>query len=118
MQLMITPADIRWWFWMMTLVFIAGALAGWTPAYYVVIAISAVQVFFFAAQEKGLAAFPSQIRVIYFILTLSGFWPGVRWYIYLVLLVGTIMVTFFGRCSIALVLKHMPWNRGREARLN
>jgi len=41
----------------------------------------------------------------------------VRWYIYAILLLGTIMVTFFARCSIALVLKHMPWNRGREVRL-
>jgi hypothetical protein len=28
------------------------------------------------------------------------------------------MVTFIGRCAIALVLKQMPWNRGRELRLN
>jgi hypothetical protein len=28
------------------------------------------------------------------------------------LLVGTFMVTFFGRCIIARVLAMMPWNKG------
>jgi len=80
--------------------------------------ISAVQVLFFLAQEKSLASFPSQIRVVYFAFTLFGLWPALRFFIYMILLVGTVMVTFFGRCSIALVLKQMPWNRGREVRLN
>jgi len=80
--------------------------------------ISAVQVLFFLAQEKSLASFPSQIRVVYFAFTLFGLWPELRFFIYMILLLGTVMVTFFGRCSIALVLKQMPWNRGREVRLN
>jgi predicted membrane metal-binding protein len=118
MELKINASDIRWWFWAITLVFIIAAIAGWEPGYYVVMAISAVQVLFFLAQEKSLVTFPSQIRVVYFAFTLFGLWPEVRLYIYIILLLGTVMVTFFGRCSIALVLKHMPWNRGREVRLN
>lgn len=118
MQLKINATDIRWWFWAITLVFIIAAVAGWEPGYYVVMGISAVQVLFFLAQEKSLVTFPSQIRVVYFAFTLFGLWPEVRVYLYIVLLLGTVMVTLFGRCSIALVLKHMPWNRGREVRLN
>ena len=118
MQLKINATDIRWWFWAITLVFIIAALAGWTLGYYVVMGISAMQVIFFLIQENSLVAFPSQIRLVYFAFTLFGLWPKVRLYIYIILLLGTIMVTFFGRCSIALVLKHMPWNRGREVRLN
>ncbi len=64
-------------------------------------AISAVQVVFFLTQERDPAAFPIQIRMVYFALTLFGLWPEVRWYLYLVLLVGTMMVTFFGRCDRA-----------------
>ncbi|MBE0549548.1 MAG: hypothetical protein IH627_18210 [Rubrivivax sp.] len=63
-------------------------------------------------------AFPVQIRLVYFVFTLFGLWPAARLPIYVVLLVGTFMVTFFGRCAIALVLKQLPWNRGRELRLN
>lgn len=118
MELKINATDIRWWFWATTLVFIIAAVSGWAPGYYVAMSISAAQVLFFLAQEKSLASFPSQIRVVYFAFTLFGLWPEVRFFIYIILLLGTVMVTFFGRCSIALVLKHMPWNRGREVRLN
>jgi len=110
--------DIRWWFWAATLAFIVAALIGWEPGYYVVIAISALQVVFFLGQEKSLSAFPVQIRVVYFALTLLALWPAARIIVYLLLLVGTVMVTFFGRCTIALLLKQMPWNQGREVRLS
>ena len=118
MELKINVKNIRWWFWAITLAFIVAAVAGWPLGYYVVMAISAVQVLFFLAQEKSLTAFPTQIRVVYFAFTLFGFWPQVRLVIYIILLLGTVMVTFFERCSIALVLKYMPWNQGREVRLN
>jgi hypothetical protein len=118
MELKINATDIRWWFWAVTLVAIVAAIAGWGPGYYVVMGISAVQVVFFLVQEKSLIAFPTQIRVVYFAFTLFGLWPEVRLVIYIILLLGTIMVTFFGRCSIALVLKYMPWNQGREVKLN
>jgi len=117
-ELNISSGDVRWWFWAVTLVFIIAAVAGWYPAFYVVMSISAVQVIFFLVQEKCLTSFPVQIRVVYFAFTLFGLWPEARLIIYIILLLGTVMVTFFGRCSIALVLKHMPWNKGREVRLN
>lgn len=118
MNVKLSPTDVRWWFWAVTLAFIVAAVVGWTPAYFVVMSISLGQVLFFLVQEKSLYAFPTQIRVVYFAFTLLGLWPEVRLYFYIILLLGTFLVTFFGRCSIALVLKHMPWNRGREVRLN
>jgi hypothetical protein len=118
MELKINATDIRWWFWAIALGFMIAALAGWIPGYAIVMGISAVQVIFFLAQEKSLIAFPVQIRIVYFAFTLFGLWPGVRLYVYLILLLGTVMVTFFARCVIALMLKQMPWNRGREVRLN
>ncbi|MCW9058479.1 MAG: hypothetical protein OQL11_06385 [Gammaproteobacteria bacterium] len=101
MELKINATDIRWWFWAVTLAFIVAAISGWIPGYYVVMAISAVQVIFFLVQEKSLTSFPTQIRVVYFAFTLFGLWLEVRLFIYIILLLGTIMVTFFGRCSIA-----------------
>ncbi len=111
MNIKTNPADLRWWFWTVTLLFIVAAVAGWTPGYGIVIAIS-------LAQERSVSAFPTQIRIVYFAFTLFGLWPEPRRAVYLLLLIGTIMVTFFGRCAIALVLKRVPWNRGREVRLN
>ena len=74
-------------------------------------AISAIQILYFAQKEDGLMAFPTQVRVLYFALTLFGLWAAVRFPLYIVLLNGTIMVTFTGRCFIALLLKSMPWNK-------
>lgn len=117
MKLKLEWKDPFWWFWAVTLAFIVAALAGWTPGYYVVIAISAVQVIVFLVREKDLMAFPMQIRLVYFAWTLTGLWAAGRLPFYALLCLGTIMVVFFGRCSIAMLLKHMPWNLQRAARL-
>ena len=118
MTLNVSTSDICWLFWLITLIFIVAAVLGWVPAYTIVIAISVVQVVFFLAQEKDLLAFPVQIRIVYLALALFGLWPQVRLPIYILLLLGTSMVTFFGRCLIALGLKLMPWNKERGMRLN
>ncbi len=117
MKLKLDLKDTFWWFWAITLVFIVTAIAGWKPGYYIVIAISAIQVIVFLLREGSALAFPAQIRIVYFALTLTGLWPVVRLPFYLLLLLGTVMVVFFGRCSISLLLMHMPWNRNRQARL-
>jgi hypothetical protein len=101
-----------------TLLLIVLALLGWGPGYAAVIGLSSVHLLYFLVQERSAVAFPVQIRTVYFVVTLFGLWPAARFPIYLVLLVGTLMVTFFGRCAIGLALKQMPWNRGRELRLN
>ena len=102
--------EVEWWFWAVTLVFILSAVVGWVPGYYIVIAISCIQMFYFAYRE-GLLSFPTQVRIVYFAFTLLGLWVAIRWPLFIVLLIGTIMVTFTGRCFIALVLKLMPWNK-------
>jgi hypothetical protein len=117
MKLKLELADPFWWFWAITLAFIVAAVAGWTPGYYIVVAVSAIQVVVFLVRERSVLAFPTQIRIVYFALTLTGLWAALRLPFYVLLLLGTIMVVFFGRCSIALVLKYMPWNRDRAARL-
>ena len=110
--------DIRWWFWLITLVFIVAAVIGWNPGYYIVIGISIFQVLYFLVQEKSLITIPSQIRIVYCLYSLLGLWNEGRFIAYLILLIGTVMVVFWGRCSIALFLKYMPWNKQREIRLN
>ncbi len=117
MKLKLEFRDPFWWFWTVTLAFIIAAIAGWTAGYYIVIAISAIQVVVFLLRERSVSAFPTQIRIVYFIWALTGLWPVIRLPFYIVLLLGTVMVVLFGRCSIAMVLKHMPWNRERAPRL-
>jgi hypothetical protein len=117
MKLKLELSDPFWWFWAISLAFIVAAIAGWTPGYIAVVAVSAVQVAVFLVRERSVLAFPTQVRLVYFAVSLIGLWPAVRLPAYILLLLGTIMVVFFGRCSIALALKHMPWNRDRAPRL-
>lgn len=117
MKLKLDISNPFWWLWTITLAFILAAIAGWMPGYYIVIAISALQVVIFLVRERSLTAFPTQIRIVYFLFTLTGFWVAGRFPFYLLLLLGTIMVVFFGRCSISLLLSKMPWNHNLQPRL-
>ena len=117
MKLKLGFTDPFWWFWAVTLVFILAALVGWMPGYTIVIAISAIQLIVFIIRERSLSAFPTQIRLVYLIWALTGLWAEIRLPFYILLFLGTFMVVFFGRCSISLLLQHMPWNRSRAPRL-
>ena len=111
MELAIKTKEVEWWFWAVTLAFILIALTGWVPGFYLVMAISLAQIFYFTQKEGSWKAFPTQVRIVYFALTLLGLWAAIRFPFYVLLLIGTVMVTFTGRCFIALVLKALPWNK-------
>ena len=53
-----------------------------------------------------------------FALACLGIIDTIRIPMILLLLVATARVILLGRCSIASLLKHMPWNRNEELRLN
>ena len=91
--------EITWWFWLISFGFILSAIAGWTAGYYAVMAISFIQVIYFLIKEKSIMSFPVQIRLVYFAFTLFGFWIGGRMYMFILLLLGTFMVTFLGPVS-------------------
>lgn len=110
MELAIETGKIDWWFWAILLTFILIALFGWIPAYYAVMAISGIQVLYFA-QRDGSWAFTTQVRILYFVVTLPALWTIIRFPLFILLLLGTAMVTFTGRCVLALMLKQMPWNK-------
>ncbi|MDH5398989.1 MAG: hypothetical protein OEX02_12640 [Cyclobacteriaceae bacterium] len=102
-----------WWIWAITLLFIILAVAGFSEGYYLVIAISGFQIVYVGIREKSLVAFESQVRIMYCALTLVGLWEVGRLYFYVLLLIGTVLVVFFGRCGVALFLRKMPWNKDK-----
>jgi hypothetical protein len=108
--------DVWWWYWAVTFFFILAALAGWPAGYGAVILVSAIQLVHSFVRNRSLVAFPVQIRLVYFAITLFGAWAALRFYVFVLLLIGTFMVVALGRCTIALILRAMPWNRGREVR--
>ena len=111
MELAVDTNKLDWWFWFITFVLIIVALFGWAPAFFAVMLISGIQVVYFAKKD-GRWAFTTQVRIFYFAVTLLGLWAAIRFPLFVLLLVGTAMVTFTGRCILALVLKRMPWNKG------
>lgn len=118
MTFTIDPKSLDWWFWLATLMLITAALLGWAPGYYGVVAVSAANLTFKAVQKVSLSAFAVQTRAVYLLLTLPGLWPAAGFWWYLALFVGTAMVVFFDRCTIARVLKHAPWNRNRPLQVD
>ena len=111
MKLKLEARKIDWWFWAITLIFIVFAVSGWDIAYNIVIIISAIQIIYFAFIQKSIFSFDTQVRIVYFAFTLTGLSATLRLPFYILLLIGTIMVVFWGRCGIALVLRKMPWNK-------
>ncbi len=111
MRLEIHVREPEWWFWAITLALICAALAGWSAGYRAVMLVSAVQVIWFAVATGNLVSFPSQVRLVYFGVTLLALWEPARVWVFAMLALGTFMVTAFGRCAISLALARMPWNR-------
>lgn len=118
MNFRISPKSADWWLWLVTWAFIVAALLGWMPAYPSVVAISLANLVAKAIEKRGVTAFAVQTRAVYCLLTLPGLWPELRFWWYLALLVGTTMVVFFDRCTIAIVLRRAPWNRDRSLQLD
>jgi len=121
MKLSVNPKSREWWYWALTLVcMVAGLAFNYLPGeqsaqlsaygFYGVILISMVQTIEYIFL-KGAFAFPSQVREVYTLFVIIALFDPTRIF-YWMLLVGTIMVTFVGRCIIARVLVMMPWNKG------
>ena len=117
MEIVVEPKKLEWWFWTVTSIFIIPALLGWVAGYYFVMVASALQILFFGCRLKRLMAFDTQVRIVYFALTLLGMIKTIRFPLYILLLLGTLMVVAFNRCGIALLLIKMSWNKEQMVRI-
>ncbi len=110
MKVKMDVKDLGWWFWVVTLVAFVAGFAGYREGFYLAIGVSAFQILYFAVR-RGLFAFITQVRMVYFIFTLIGLLdPTLLWFG--LMAVSTMMVIVFDRCVIARVLVHAPWNKG------
>jgi hypothetical protein len=114
MKFKIAPATIDWWYWMLTLLAMIAGFAGRIEGFYAVVALSGVQFIHFLLKD-GFMALTTQVRLVYGAFTVLALLDPSR-LLFGVLLLGTIMVTFFDRCLIAKVLLTMPWNQTTGAR--
>lgn len=114
MKFKIAPATVDWWYWALTLLAMVAGFAGRVEGFYAVVVISAVQFVHFLVKD-GFAALTTQVRLVYGIFTVLALFEPTR-LLFGVMLLGTVMVTFFDRCVIAKVLLMMPWNQGAGPR--
>jgi len=101
--------SMSWWFWLVTLALLLAGLGGWQAGFPGAGGLSAVQVVFFMVRERSAVSFPVQVRIAYLGLVVVALFDPWR-VLFVLLALGTVMVTFFDRCFIALVLRKMPWN--------
>lgn len=108
---MIMFNELSWRYWAASAVLLIAGVVGWTPAFGLVLLLSAVQVVHFALRERSLTSFPVQVRIAYlgFLAVAVGI-PPLRWLIW-VPTIGTPAQVLFGYCFLARTLSLLPWNR-------
>jgi hypothetical protein len=107
---MILYRELSWWYWAATAILLAIGLGGHFEAFYLAIALSAVQVVHFRWLTGGFAAFPTQVRIAYTGMLLVALAPHLHW-LYWIPGIGTPAQVLFGYCTLARLLSLMPWNR-------
>ncbi len=102
--------NISWLYWAVTDALLIAAVLGWEPGFAAAIGLNAVQAIHFMLRERGLTAFPVQVRVSYLGLLLAGQWEPLH-FIYFIQIAGTTAMVLFDYCPLARFLSLMPWNR-------
>lgn len=107
---MILYREISWWYWAVTSVLLVAGLAGRFEAFYLAVALSAIQVVHFRLSQGNFIAFPVQVRVAFTVMLLAALWEPMNW-LFWAPAIGTPAQVLFGYCSLARILSLMPWNR-------
>jgi hypothetical protein len=101
---------MSWWYWLFISAFLTSGVLGWSPGFYAVTFLSAVQLIHFYIKEGKPGAFPVQVRIAYLIFMTAALWEPIR-FLYWLPLLGTWTHIITGYCFLARLLTLMPWNR-------
>lgn len=107
---MFEPRDIGWWYWLVTVCLLSAGLAGWPQGFWLAILLTLIQLLHYVAREKGIGAFPVQVRMGYLLLLLLA-WPQPLQWIFWIPVIGTWAQVIFGYCTMARLVSLLPWNR-------
>jgi len=116
-MLMIEHRELSWWYWLVTVCFLTTGVAGWSMGFFVAIGVTIFQMIHYIIRERGITAFPVQVRVGYLILLLIAL-PEPLQLIYWIPTIGTWAQLIFGYCAMARIVSLMPWNRKEKLSLN
>jgi hypothetical protein len=107
---MSTLKDIAFWYWAVTGVLLAGAMAGLPLGFGPPIGLALLQTAHFLIRHRSIGAFPVQVRIGYLAWMLAGLW-GPLWVFHWIQLAGTAAAVTVGYCPMARMLSLLPWNR-------
>jgi len=102
--------ELSWWYWLVTGLFLAGALSGCPLGFAPAIGLTVVQTLHYLLKEGSVQAFPVQVRVGYLAWMLAGLW-GPLGFLLWIQLVGTAAAVLIDYCPMARMLSLLPWNR-------
>ena len=102
--------DVKWWYWLATVLLLAAGLSRWPQALYAAMSLTAVQAVHFAWSNRSWAAFPVQVRLAYLAMLAAGLWWPLQ-VLHWIQLGGTTAMVLFDYCPLARLLSLLPWNR-------
>lgn len=109
-MLMLEYKDISWWYWLVTAGLLTYGVSGNTMGFMLAIGLTAFQLIHFIILERGITAFPVQVRFWYLMLLIVAL-PEPMQLIYWIPTIGTWAQIFFGYCTMARLVSLFPWNR-------
>jgi len=109
-MLMLEYKDIGWWYWLVTAGLLSYGVAGDTTGFMLAIGLTVFQLIHFIILQRGIRAFPVQVRFWYLMLLISAL-PEPMQLIYWIPTIGTWAQVIFGYCAMARFVSLFPWNR-------
>jgi hypothetical protein len=107
---MIEYRDIGWWYWLVTACLLSLGVSGDANGFIFAIGLTVFQLFHFVVRERGITAFPVQVRFWYLMLLIVALPEQLR-LIYWIPTIGTWAQIIFGYCAMARLVSLFPWNR-------
>jgi len=105
--------ELSWWYWFVTACLLTAGVAGYPFGFIMAIGLTVFHLIHFAIRERGIAAFPVQVRFWYLMLLLVAL-PKPLQLIYWVPTIGTWAQLIFGYCTMARCVSLLPWNRSES----
>ncbi|MGE5154984.1 MAG: hypothetical protein ACM3ST_13335 [Bdellovibrio bacteriovorus] len=102
--------EIAWWYWLVTGLLLAAALAGCPLGFAPALGVTAVQTLHYLLREGSPKAFPVQVRTGYLLWMLAGLWQPLGFF-HWIQLAGTTTAVLVDYCPMARLLSLLPWNR-------
>lgn len=107
---MLEYRDIGWWYWLVTAGLLTYGVSGNTMGFVLAIGLTVFQLIHYMILERGITAFPVQVRFWYLMLLVVAL-PEPMQLIYWIPAIGTWAQILFGYCTMARLVSLFPWNR-------